>query len=182
MGMDSRQVSRAVTAAGVLLLFGSACSAIMVPAPVVPSDPSIGPCAGVTVVVDERATSRTGDRSSAEPRATCAETDATITAQAAFIAANGPTITGTADSGSAVICRVDGTPNSNYAAAKPGGGIYFETCTSTPPEYAHWVLWHKGADKVWNKTGQDFTSLDVAPGDVVALVYTYRDEPSTPSF
>jgi hypothetical protein len=81
------------------------------------------------------------------------------------------------------VCRVQGDPFDRLAIAKPGGGIYFETCTSTPPDFARWVVWSKPAGaKKWNDKNQDITALQLSPGWTVALVFAYRGEPSTPKF
>ena len=176
-------VPHRVVAAAAVLLVASACSSCRttVITPVLADDPTFGPCDGIALAVDERAMAGTGNGGYADPTATCVETDDTMTAQAALNAAN-ITITGTTEAGSAVVCLVSGSPNSNFAIAKPGGGIYFETCESTPPDYARWVVWHKPAGGAWGSANQDITALEVAPGETVALVFTYRGEPSTPGF
>lgn len=176
---DAACILRPIVAAAAVLLIASACSSgqTAVSTPVSTDDPTVGPCDGVAVAVVEQAKAGSGE--DADPTTTCVETDDTMTAEAALNAAN-ITLTGTAEAGAAVVCRVNGDPDSALAIATPGGGIYSETCESTPPDYARWVVWHKPAGGDWDSTNQDITTLEASPGDTVALVFTYRGEPSTP--
>lgn len=184
MGHKVVRAVQVMACGAAVVVVGSAFSAAALPARPTAPDPTIAPCDGVTVVLDERALGRTGDGGYELPRSTCVPTDSTITAQAALNAssttATGTTgVTGTADAGPAVVCRVNENPNATMAIAKPGGGLYFENCATTPPDYAHWTVWHRSAGSAWDDTGQDITALNLAPGDAVALVFTYRSEPTT---
>jgi hypothetical protein len=181
MTMDSARRLGAVVLASALL-GTSACSQVTVAPRVLDPDPTFGPCDGISVAVDGRAISGTGNGGYAEPWATCVETDEPMTARAAFTAGDDVGVTLTSDAVPGTVCRVGGEPFDGLAIAKPGGGIYFETCGKTPPEFARWVVWHKPAGGDWTSDDQDITSLELAPDETVALVFTYRGEPEAPSF
>ena len=158
----------------------SACAHIDVAPRVLAQAPDIGSCGGISVAVDGRALASTGNGGYAYPEVTCVETDQTMTALAALDDAE---VTPTrASEDVSALCRVQGDPFDGLAIAEPGGGLYFETCTSTPPDFARWVVWSKSGDDDWSDKNQDITTLELAPGEALALVFAYDGEPSTPTF
>src|SRR5215218_5078415 len=150
---------RALMITSALSLATSACSQVTVAPRVLYPDPTFAPCDGISIAVDGRAISATGNGGYAAPWTTCVETDEPMTAQAAFTAADDVGVTLTSDAVPAAVCRVGGEPFDRLAIAKPGGGIYFETCANAPPECTRWVVWHKPSGGDWTNNDQDITSL-----------------------
>lgn len=162
--------------AGVLTMSG--CAQVQLAPRAQAPDPDLSECSGVEVVVDGRQLGETGHGGYAYPSAACVDGDLSPSnAQAAFTAADvTPTV---GDLGR--VCRVDGVPEESEGLAKPGGGLYFERCDATmPPDSARWVLWHQATDGSWSDTDQDPYRLAVAPGERVALVYSYDGAPTPP--
>lgn len=162
-----------VLAVGVLTL--SACAQVQLAARPTAPDPVLADCDGALVVVDDRELGETGHGGYSDPRSICVPVDGPATAQEVVAAANVTATRSEADQ----VCRVDGVPEEFEGLTRPGGGLYFEHCTTAAPEYARWVVWHQDADGVWSDADQDLRSVPVEAGERIALVYSY-DGAATP--
>ncbi|MET4156629.1 hypothetical protein [Agromyces sp. PvR057] len=134
-------------------------------------------CAGVEVVVELSAAIEL-DESPAG--VTCIEADAPIAASDA-VAEAGLTTEGTEEYGDQVVCRVDGVPAEDFAITAPDGTDYFETCASMPAAFAYWSLWTQPVDGEWGYAQEGLATLQVQPGERLALLFTVNDEPAAPS-
>lgn len=86
--------------------------------------------------------------------------------------AAGVTTEGTADYGDAVVCRVNREPAPDEQVAIPGEAPFVESC-ATLNAVAYWALWVKpSADADWEYAQEGLTTLELAPGQAVGLVYT----------
>lgn len=135
-------------------------------------------CGGVGVVVDFAGLGADGLRGCA-PLAP----GETITALEAVQGA-GLSVEGTAQWGTAFLCRIDGRPSTTEEISLPDGTLVRETCTRTPSQHAYWSLWFAGADHatdVWGYATTGASDLVVRAGDVVGLVFTTGEQAAAPS-
>ncbi|MGI9824315.1 hypothetical protein [Agromyces sp. Marseille-Q5079] len=173
----------AATAAAALLLTLTACAA-SAPAPTEATSASptaeagtdSGACAGVEVVVELAEL----DLPDSPAGTTCVETDAPIAASEALAEA-GITTEGTTEYGDQVVCRVNGVPAEDFALTADDGSDYFETCESMPAAFAYWGLWTKPVDGEWGYAQEGLSTLQLQPGEGLALLFTVNDEPAAPS-
>lgn len=135
-----------------------------------------GSCAGVTVVVDASAFEDADDISQSQ----CIETDETIAASDALDEA-GVTTEGTTEYGDQVVCRVDGLPAEDVALTAEDGSEHFETCESMPAAFAYWSLWVQPEDGEWAYATEGLSTLQLEPGESVALLFTLNGEPAAPT-
>jgi hypothetical protein len=172
----------AAASAAALLLTLAACSST--PSATEPSatpDSSAGAtvdgeCAGVTVVVDA-AVLDLDDDPSAE---TCIETDAAIPASDALDQA-GVTTEGTDEYGDQVVCRVNGVPAEDFALTAEDGSDYFETCEAMPAAFAYWSLWVQPEGGEWEYAQEGLSTLQLEPGQSIALQFSLNGEPASPT-
>ena len=96
------------------------------------------------------------------------------------LAAAGVSTEGTVDYGDQVVCRVNGQPSPDEEVALEGEEPFVETC-QTLNDLAYWALWIKtAADAEWEYAQEGIATLELAPGQVVGLVYTPVAETVTP--
>ena len=128
-----------------------AATALAVPAAAAEDDPACGP-EDVVVVVD--AEMLDGDLDvRCVPVPNEEPTVLTVVEDAGFV------VEGTADFGSATVCRVDGFPTESE-----------ETCRSMPAADAFWGVW-LGTDDEWAFAQEAVDTQPVAEGDVVGLAF-----------
>lgn len=142
-----------------------------------PQAAALTSCDGVAVVVDGGALD-TGPLGRASALA-CAPVDGTVTVLDAAAAA-GVELQGTEQWGTAFVCRVDGRPAVDEDVLRADGSTGTESCVRTPSQGAYWALWTSSAGSTWVYATSGVTSLDVAPGDAVGLVFVTSDEPGPP--
>lgn len=148
--------------------------------PVVPGGPrAVVPasCDGVAVVVDGGALD-TGPLGRASALA-CAPVDGTVSVLDAAAAA-GVELQGTEQWGTAFVCRVDGRPAVDEDVLRADGSTGTESCVRTPSQGAYWALWTAPKGSTWVYATSGVTSLEVAPGDAVGLVFVTSDAPGQP--
>lgn len=169
----------AVASAAALLLSLSACATT----PDEPGATSPGAsqapsaeCAGVTVVVDASVLDLDDDPS----QVTCIETDGPIAASAALEEAD-VTTEGTVEYGDQVVCRVDGVPAEDEALTAEDGSDYFETCQAMPAAFAYWSLWVQPEGGVWEYAQEGLSTLQLQPGQSLALLFSLDGEPAAPT-
>ena len=133
-------------------------------------------CDGVTVVVDASAFEDADEISQSQ----CIETDEAIAASDALDEA-GVTTEGTTEYGDQVVCRVNGLPAEDAALTAEDGSEHFETCESMPAAFAYWGLWVKPADGEWAYAQEGLSTLQLQPGESVALLFTLNGEPAAPT-
>ena len=63
--------------------------------------------------------------------------------------AAGVSVTGTQQSGSGVVCRLNGKPSADQTISLPGNPDYQEKCVDTPPAGAYWSYWSATAGGSW---------------------------------
>jgi hypothetical protein len=171
----------AATSAVGLLLTLAACSSTSSanPEPAVSGSAAYtatGGCAGVTVVVDASVLDLDDDPS----QETCIETDEPIAASAALDQADVIT-EGTAQYGDQVVCRVDGVPAEDYALKAEDGSDYFEACQAMPAAFAYWSLWVQPEGGEWEYAQEGLATLQLQPGDSLALLFSLDGEPAAPT-
>ncbi|MGA7149301.1 MAG: hypothetical protein WBX17_12525 [Microbacterium sp.] len=177
--MTSTLRSLTAAAAAALLLTLAACSSPATEtAPTTSASASApaGECAGVTIVVDASALEGDDDVSLEE----CVETEEAIGAADAFAETDVST-EGTVEYGDQVVCRVNGVPSADTDLTAADGTEYSETCESMPAAHAYWAVWVKPADGEWDYAQEGLSTLQVEPGDSVALLFTLNGEPATPT-
>lgn len=128
---------------------------------------------GVTIVVDASALEE-------EPTQQCVITDESIVAADALLLA-GVETEGTEEYGDQVVCRVDGVPAEDEAIPAEDGSEYFETCEAMPAAFAYWSLWTQPAGGEWAYAQEGLSTLQLEPGDAVALLFTLHGEPAAPT-
>ena len=156
-----------------LLLTLAACSSSATSEPSAASD---GACAGVTVVVDASAFEDADEISQSQ----CIETDEAIAASDALAEA-GVTTEGTTEYGDQVVCRVDGLPAEDVALTAEDGSEHFETCESMPAAFAYWSLWVQPDGGEWEYAQEGLSTLQLEPGESIALLFTFNGEPAEPT-
>jgi len=135
-----------------------------------------GECDGVTVVVDASAFGDADETSLSE----CVQTDGPIAAVDAFTQVDVET-EGTVEYGDQVVCRVNGVPAEDVALTSAEGAEHFETCESMPAAFAYWSLWVKPEAGEWGYAQEGLSTLELQPGESVALLFTLNGEPAAPS-
>lgn len=135
-----------------------------------------GECAGVTVVVDASALELDDDPS----QQTCIETDAAIAASDALAQAD-VTTEGTDQYGDQVVCRVNGVPAEDFAMTAEDGSDYFETCEAMPAAFAYWSLWVQPEGGEWEYAQEGLSTLQLEPGESMALLFSLNGEPAEPT-
>ncbi|WP_066462160.1 hypothetical protein [Sanguibacter suarezii] len=125
----------------------------------------VEPCGGVSIIVDFGALDAPGVRGCApvESRDSVSGLDALVAA--------GVSIEGTAQWGTAFVCRVDGRPGAEEDIVLPDGQLVRESCARTPSQQAYWSLWHADQSE-WRYATTGVGDLDLAAGDTLALVFT----------
>ncbi|KQZ85011.1 hypothetical protein ASD56_01150 [Microbacterium sp. Root166] len=178
--MTSTLRSLTAAAAAALLLTLAACSSPATttaePSSSAAAPAAEGECAGVTIVVDASALEGDDDVSLEE----CVETDEAVAAADALAEA-GVETEGTVEYGDQVVCRVNGAPAADTVLAADDGTEYSETCESMAPAFAYWSLWVKTAESEWDYAQEGLSTLQVEPGDSVALLFTLNGEPAAPT-
>ena len=160
-----------------LLLTLAACSSSATSEPSASTSAAAdGECAGVTVVVDGSAFEDADDISQSQ----CIETDEAIVASDALDTA-GITTEGTTQYGDQVVCRVDGLPAEDVALTAEDGSEYFETCETMPAAFAYWSLYVQPEDGDWDYASEGLSTLQLEPGESLALVFTLNGEPAAPT-
>lgn len=182
--MNASPRALATAAAAALLLALAACTTAPAPEPTASVSASDSPiaadegaeCAGVRVIVE------TGDLGAPDDPAgsTCIETDEPIAASEA-VAEAGLTLEGTEEYGDQVVCRVNGVPAEDFALTAEDGSEYFETCASMPAAFAYWSLWLQPAGGEWAYAEEGLSTLQLAPGESLSLLFTLNGEPAAPT-
>jgi hypothetical protein len=131
---------------------------------------------GVTVVVDASALGDADDVSATW----CVFADEAIGAADAVETA-GFSTEGTVEYGDQVVCRVNGVPAEDVAITSDDGSEYFETCESMAPAFAYWGLWVQPEGAEWDYAQEGLSTLQLEPGDAVALLFTLNGEPAAPA-
>lgn len=153
----------------------AATSSLVAPRSAEVADPSA--CAGVAVVVDGGALD-TGPLGGASALA-CAPVDGPVSVLDAATVA-GLQVEGTEQWGAAFVCRVDGRPAEDEDVRRADGSTGTESCVRTPSQGAYWALWTSSGGSTWVYATRGVASLEVAPGDVVGLVFVTSDQPGPP--
>ncbi|WP_395245620.1 hypothetical protein ACGGZK_07340 [Agromyces sp. MMS24-K17] len=133
-------------------------------------------CEGVRVIVDA------GDLEPATDPSTdaCVGADAPIAALDALAEA-GVETEGTEEYGDQIVCRVNGEPAEDLTITAADGTEYHETCASMPAAFAYWALWVKTAGGEWGYAQEGLSTLELAPGESVQLLFTLNDQPASPA-
>jgi hypothetical protein len=129
---------------------------------------------GITVAVDASAL-EDGDS-----KEWCIGTDEPLAAADALTLVNVST-EGTEEYGDEVVCRVNGVPAEDVAIPAPDGSEHFETCESMAPAFAYWGLWMKPAGGEWDYAQEGVSTLELQPGESLALLFTLNGEPAAPT-
>ncbi|WP_137843081.1 hypothetical protein [Microbacterium sp. 2FI] len=128
---------------------------------------------GVTFVVDPSALGT-------DATTWCVFADDTIGA-AEVVELAGVVTEGTVEYGDQVVCRVNGVPAEDVAITADDGSEYFETCESMAPAFAYWGLWVQPEGAEWDYAQEGLSTLQLEPGDAVALLFTLNGEPAAPA-
>lgn len=131
---------------------------------------------GVTLSVDASALGEADDVSSEW----CVFTDEPIAA-AEVLEETAITTEGTEEYGDQVVCRVNNVPAVDLALTAEDGSDYFEECASMPAAFAYWSLWVKPGEGEWAYAEEGLATLQLEPGESLALLFTLNGEPATPS-
>ena len=129
---------------------------------------------GVTVVVDA---SSLEDGDSKE---WCIAADETLAASDALTLV-GVETEGTEEYGDQVVCRVNGVPAEDTPLTAEDGSEYFETCQSMAPGFAYWALWVKPEGGDWDYAQEGLSTLQLEPGEGLALLFSLNGEPAAPA-
>ncbi|QKJ18540.1 hypothetical protein [Microbacterium hominis] len=179
---STRRLFPAAAAIAAALFALTACAsgpaATETSAPAASSAPaeSVGECSGVLVVIE------TGDLEVEDSPAgsTCIDTDEAIGASDALTEA-GITVEGTEEFGDQVVCRVNGVPAEDLAIPAEDGSDYFETCASMPAAFAYWSLFTRPVAGQWGYATEGLATLELQPGESLALLFTLNGEPAAPT-
>ena len=129
---------------------------------------------GVTVVVDA---SSLEDGDSKE---WCIAADETLAASDALTLV-GVETEGTEEYGDQVVCRVNGVPAEDTPLTAEDGSEYFEKCESMSPGFAYWALWVKPEGGDWDYAQEGLSTLQLEPGEGLALLFSLNGEPAAPA-
>jgi hypothetical protein len=135
----------------------------------VPESASSAPCGEVTVVVDFGVLD-------------VPSIGACVSAGPALDALDeaGVSTEGTADYGNAVVCRVNNEPSPDETVTIQGQDPFVESC-DTLNATAYWALWVKpSADADWEYAQEGVSTLELAAGQSVGLVYTAGTDSTPP--
>jgi hypothetical protein len=92
----------------------------------------------------------------------------------------GITTEGTVDYGDQVVCRVNNEPAPDETVTIEGQAPFVESC-NTLNSVAYWALWVKSsADAKWDYAQEGASTLVLADGQSVGLVYTPGTESTPP--
>jgi len=92
----------------------------------------------------------------------------------------GITTEGTADYGDQVVCRVNNVPAPDQSVEIEDQAPFVESCL-TLNAAAYWALWIKpSADAEWEYAQEGVSTLELAAGQSVGLVYTPGTESTPP--
>ena len=80
-----------------------------------------------------------------------------------------------------MVCRVDGLPAEDVALTAEDGSDYFESCESMPAAFAYWSLWVQPAGGEWDYATEGLSTLQLQPGEGMALLFTLNGEPAAPT-
>lgn len=176
--MNPTRRALAAASAAALLLALAACSTTTgsEPTPTDTAAPAAGECAGVTIVVDASVLELDDDPS----QQSCIESEGPIAASDALAQA-GVTTEGTAEYGDQVVCRVDGVPAEDFALPADDGSDYFEACEGMPAAFAYWSLWVQAEGGDWEYAQEGLSTLQLQPGESVALLFSLDGEPAAPT-
>jgi hypothetical protein len=175
------------TSAAALLVTLSACAGPAADTSATPAASEIvipavaGPCEevddveGVTVIVDASAL---GDADEASATWCVPAEEPILASEALDLARIG--VEGTEEYGDQVVCRVDGVPAEDLALTAEDGKEYFETCASMPAAFAYWSLWVRPAAGEWAYAEEGLSTLELEPGESLALLFTLNGEPASP--
>lgn len=88
---------------------------------------------------------------------------------------------GTVDWGDQVVCRVNDRPAADETVTVAGQPPFVEACQGMPAATAYWALWVKTApDAAWEYAQEGLSTLPVAAGESIGLVYTSGTETTPP--
>jgi len=143
--------------------FGAAIAIFAIAAPAAPAAAApVSACtagSGVTVIVDFTHFGRAIERGCA-----AGHPDTALTA----LQAAGFETAGTANYGDAFVCRIEGLPSPKS-----------EACVTTPPGDASWSFYFaRPTDRAWTYSTRGVTSVDPAPGTVLAFAFGNYAKPS----
>lgn len=129
---------------------------------------------GITLQIDSSALAE------GTTREWCRTTDETV-AVADIVDEAGVVTEGTQEYGDQVVCRVDGLPSATEPVGSTEDPAYVEACASMPAAFAYWSLWTKPAGGEWGYAEEGLATLEAAPGDSVALLFTLDGAPAAPT-
>lgn len=112
-------------------------------------------------------------------QASCIFTDEPLAAADA-LQTLGVELEGTTEYGDQVICRVDGLPSASEPVGSAEDPSYVEACESMPAAFAYWSLWQKPAGGTWDYAQEGVSTLQLAPGDSIELLFTLDGAPASP--
>ena len=183
MTLKTSLLTASAAAALVLLLAGCAGPSADSPDPTptgdVPPAAAIveGSCdadEGVTLVVDSSALA------DGEVQEWCRPTDAPL-AVATLLDEAGIETEGTEEYGDDVVCRVNGLPSATEPVGSTEDPAYVEECASMPAAFAYWSLWTQAAGGEWGYAEEGLATLEAAPGESIALLFTLDGAPAAPT-
>lgn len=185
MTLKTSALTAAAAASLVLLLAGCAAPAAngpgadATPSGDVPPAAAIvaGPCdtdEGVTLVVDSSALA------DGDVQEWCRPTEEAL-AVATVLDEAGVETEGTEEYGDDVVCRVNGIPSATEPVGSTEDPAYVEECASMPAAFAYWSLWVKTTGGEWGYAEEGLATLEAAPGESVALLFTLDGAPASPT-
>ena len=80
-----------------------------------------------------------------------------------------------------MVCRVNGVPAEDTPLTAEDGSEYFETCQSMAPGFAYWALWVKPEGGDWDYAQEGLSTLQLEPGEGLALLFSLNGEPAAPA-
>lgn len=172
-----------VTAVAVLAAALAGCAGGSSAAPSASADLAIpavagtceGEADGVTVIIDASTLGEADEVSASW----CVPAEEPLIAADALDLARIPT-EGTEEYGDQVVCRVDGVPSADLVLTAEDGSDYREECQAMPAAFAYWAVWVKPAGGQWDYAQEGLSTLQLAPGDAVELLFTLNGEPASP--
>ena len=91
------------------------------------------------------------------------------------------TTEGTEEYGDQVVCRVNNVPAVDLALTAEDGSDYFEECASMPAAFAYWSLWVQPEGGEWEYAQEGLSTLQLEPGEGIALLFSLNGEPAAPT-